>query len=231
MTHLNKQTTESVSPQKDSKTMKKTQTKTTPVKLNPVTKETGRPAKKDNPVTVEMAKPNQKDVKQFIDMGVKLTKVSEAMTQLIKAVFFHRNKETNQTQITKALDEVLQSEDPRSRERVAKVKKFVKRQLQTLIKAKPTQQAILGKKVDTHTVTMKKVTQPMVDNVEGRFEGNFNETDKGSFRVVIEKKKQKEQDDLLTALIKFIDSHETDTTEVREILDEIDAGAMARKVA
>ena len=58
----------------------------------------------------------------------------------------------------------------------------------------------------------------------GRYVDNYNESDLGSYRVVREHKPVKPADDKLEALIKFIDSHELDTNEVRTLCDLIDDG-------
>ena len=62
----------------------------------------------------------------------------------------------------------------------------------------------------------------MVENTEGRFEGSFNEVDKGKFRVVVENKPTKPEDTLEQSLIKWMDAHEVDTTVCRELLSNID---------
>lgn len=184
--------------------------------------------KNTNPVTTHIQEVKEEEIKKFFDDGVKLQRMTASMTELIKRDFFHRDKKANTSQLTDELDRILDSEDPRSRERIVKVKKFVRKQLQTIIKSKPTQQVLLGDKVDTRSVTMKKVTKPMIANEDGRFVGNFNELDEGKFRIVEERKPEKVEDDILTALYKFIDKHESDTTEMRDLLNEIDAGVMAK---
>lgn len=64
------------------------------------------------------------------------------------------------------------------------IKRFIGKQYQTLIKEQPTQLAVLQDDVDDFTVTVKKVNKPMIENNDGKYADNFNETDLGSYRVV-----------------------------------------------
>ena len=118
----------------------------------------------------------------------------------------------------------MESNDKQVLDEIKLVKAFVKKSLQTIIKNKACQQALLGDDYETKKVTLKKVNNSMINDTENVYDGNFGEDDYGSYRVVVEKKEAKVEPTLIEALIKFIDAHETDTTEMRDLLTEIDAG-------
>ncbi|QDP61120.1 MAG: hypothetical protein Unbinned3325contig1000_5 [Prokaryotic dsDNA virus sp.] len=179
-----------------------------------------------NPITTTLKKVDDSEVKKFFTEGVQLQKLTKKMTDLIKRDFFHRDKKTNTTKLTKELDRILANKDPRSQKKIANVKAFVRKQLQTLIKSKQTQQVLLGDLVTVRKVTMKKVTQPMIDDVNNeRFIGKFEQNDLGKFRVVEEKKEEKNNDlDLWEDLLKLIDKHSVDTSVIRNTCDDLDQG-------
>tara|TARA_R100001443_G_scaffold68514_3_gene77226 strand:- start:468 stop:1070 length:603 start_codon:yes stop_codon:yes gene_type:complete len=182
--------------------------------------------KNGKPVTVSLTKVKDSEVKKFFTDGVQLQKLTKNMTQLIKRDFFHRDKKTNTTKLTNELDRILANKDPRSQKRIANVKVFVRKQLQTIIKTKQTQQVLLGELVNVRQVTMKKVTQPMIDDVNNeRFVGKFHQDDLGKFRVVEEKKEKKVNDlDLWKDLTELIDKHSVDTSIIRNTCDDLDQG-------
>lgn len=100
------------------------------------------------------------------------------------------------------------------------VKKFVRTKLQTLIKDKSMQKSLLNDNHKSHSLTIKKVNKPMVEL------GLFDETELGQYKIITEKKKEKQQQTIIEKLIKFMDSNELFTGDVRELLDDIDGGQL-----
>ena len=183
------------------------------------------------PVTVTMKKPTKKQIEFVLSVGTTVQNDVDKISDIIRADFWNRDKETNKSALTVAFDKIMNVDNKNSTpEMRTDLKRFIRKQVQTLVKEKATQQALLGEKVDCEKVTVKKVNLPMVENnssekyPSGRYVDNYNETDLGSYRVVRENKPVKPADDVLEALIKFIDSHELDTNEVRVFCDMIDNG-------
>jgi len=143
----------------------------------------------------------------------------DQITKMLRCDLFHSDKQTGTSVITTELDRIMEEE---TEETIQIVKEFVRKRVQTLIKEKSVQTALLGENYKNQKITIKRVTNPMVENTEGRFEGSFNEVDKGKFRVVVENKPTKPEDTLEQSLIKWMDAHEVDTTVCRELLSNID---------
>ena len=175
---------------------------------------------------IRIKKPTKKELNEFFNDGVLQSQLTTKLTNTLKRDFFHRDKKTNKSYITEKLDHIInmESNDKQVLDEIKLVKAFVKKSLQTIIKNKACQQALLGDDYETKKVTLKKVNNSMINDTEGIYDGNFGEADYGSYRVVVEKKETKVEPTLIEALIKFIDAHETDTTEMRDLLTEIDAG-------
>lgn len=154
---------------------------------------------------VTLKKPTKKQIQSVLDNGVMVQAQLDDMTQIIKADLHHRDQD-NQTQLTAAFDKILESDNEEMKQ---DVKRFVGKQLQTLIKEKPTQLAILEDDVEEMTVTVKKVNKAMVENNDGKYVDNFNEKDLGSYRVV---RMHKIKDDLTLAqeLAKWMRSKKSD---------------------
>tara|TARA_Y100000361_G_C11152738_1_gene342165 strand:+ start:656 stop:1255 length:600 start_codon:yes stop_codon:yes gene_type:complete len=136
--------------------------------------------KMKNNTKVTLKKPNKKQIQSVLENGVMVQNQLDDMTEIIKADLHHRD-ENNQTQLTQAFDKILASDNEEMKQ---DVKRFVGKQLQTLIKEKPTQLAILEDGVEEMTVTVKKVNKAMVENNDGKYVDSFNEKDLGSYRVV-----------------------------------------------
>tara|TARA_R100000654_G_scaffold21332_2_gene43024 strand:+ start:2157 stop:2828 length:672 start_codon:yes stop_codon:yes gene_type:complete len=129
---------------------------------------------------VTLKKPTKKEIQSVLDNGVMVQNQLDDMSQIIKADLHHKD-ENNQTQLTQAFDKILKSDNEEMKQ---DVKRFVGKQLQTLIKEKPTQLAILEDDMEEMTVTVKKVNKAMVENNDGKYVDLFNEKDLGSYRVV-----------------------------------------------
>ena len=194
--------------------------------------------KASKPVTVTMKKPTKKQIEFVLTVGTTVQKEVDKISDIIRADFWNRNKTTNKSALTVAFDKIMNTDQAKLKkgeklstpEMREDLKRFIRKQVQTLVKEKATQEALLGEKVECEKVTVKKVNLPMVENnstekfPSGRYVDNYNESDLGSYRVVREHKPVKPADDKLEALIKFIDSHELDTNEVRTLCDLIDDG-------
>ena len=190
------------------------------------------------PVTVSMKKPTKKQIEFVLTVGTTVQINVDKISDIIRADFWNRNKTTNKSALTVAFDKIMNTDQAKLKkgeklstpEMREDLKRFIRKQVQTLVKEKATQEALLGEKVDSEKVTVKKVNNPMVENnssekyPSGRDVDNYNATDLGSYRVVRENKPVKPADDVLQALIKFIESHELDTNEVRALCEMIDNG-------
>jgi hypothetical protein len=152
---------------------------------------------------ITFKKPTKKEINLALELGCEIGEKSSTVTDIIKRDFHHRDKETNKTQLTEKFDNILASDG--NEEMKESIKGFIKKQVQTMIKEKPVQFAILGDEQETHSVTIKKVTLPMIENAEGIYD-NFNETDLGSYRVVKIAKEEKEELSLEQELMKWMRS-------------------------
>ena len=156
---------------------------------------------------IVLKKPTKKEINLALELGCEIGEKNRTVTDIIKRDFHHRDKETNKTQLTEKFDNILASDG--NEEMKESIKGFIKKQVQTMIKEKPVQFAILGDEQETHSVTIKKVTLPMIENVDGIYD-NFNETDLGSYRVVKIAKEQKEELSLEQELLKWMRSQKKD---------------------
>ena len=154
---------------------------------------------------VTLKKPTKKQIQSVLENGVMVQTQLDDMSQIIKADLHHRD-EKNQTQLTIAFDKILASDNEEMKQ---DVKRFVSKQLQTLIKEKPTQLAILEDDMEEMTVTVKKVNKAMVENNEGKYVDSFNEKELGSYRVV-RMHKVKEDLTLAQELAKWMRSKKSD---------------------
>jgi len=145
-----------------------------------------------------------KQVKEVIEMGLNTMNIEKTMTDVIVRDFDNRNE--NDSLLTTELNEIFKTGDER---KVTKVKKWVKTRLQTLIKNPPIQERLLGEKVKEQQITIKKVTKPMVDNAEGIYLDNFNESDLGQFKT-IRISKVKEELTIAEELLKWMRSKKSD---------------------
>ena len=161
--------------------------------------------KMKNNTKVSLKKPTKKQIESVLENGVMVQSQLDDMTQIIKADLHHRD-ENNQTQLTVAFDKILASDNEEMKQ---DVKRFVGKQLQTLIKEKPTQLAILEDDMQEMTVTVKKVNKAMVENNDGKYVDSFNEKDLGSYRVV-RMHKVKEDLSLAQELAKWMRSKKSD---------------------
>jgi hypothetical protein len=137
---------------------------------------------------ITVKKPTKKEIALVLEQGVKVTRLMDDMTQIIKRDLFHRD-ENNSTMLTKSFDNILENGDEETK---TEIKRFVKKQLQTLIKEKPTQEAIL---LDDHkkmSVTVKKVNKPMIENNDNLYIDTFTVDDLGKFKVVRMNKQNKD---------------------------------------
>ena len=71
----------------------------------------------------------------------------------------------------------------------------------------------------------------MIDDINNeRFVGKFEQDDLGKFRVVEEKKEEKNNDlDLWEDLVKIIDKHSVDTSVIRNTCDDLDQGIFSHE--
>jgi len=183
--------------------------------------------KASKPVTVGAKSVTLEQIKQVIDTGIDTMKKEKFMTDYIVQDLFTAEDKMN-TILTTELTRIYK-EDRTAK--VSKVKKWVKTRLQTLIKESSVQERVLGDKVKDRSITIKKVTQTMIDNKDGLYLGNFSELDKDDFKMVIMKKVKEELslEESLQKWMKSVNLHdkESDTYEVelvRGLLDNIEKG-------
>ena len=157
-----------------------------------------------NNTKVTLKKPSKKQIQSVLENGVMVQTQLDDMSQIIKADLHHRD-EKNQTQLTVAFDKILSSDNEEMKQ---DVKRFVGKQLQTLIKEKPTQLAILEDDIEEMTVTVKKVNKAMVENNDGKYVDSFDELELGSYRVV-RMHKTKEDLSLAQELAKWMRSQKS----------------------
>jgi len=162
---------------------------------------------------VTMPKPTKKEIDQVLNDGLVLVEKSKSVTDVITRDLHHAD-ENNETQLTKKFDNIMNTskDDKIKGEKLQELlevrkqlKRFVKTQIQTLVKEKPTQLAILEDNHKVMTATLKKVNKPMIENVDGKYVDNFNESDLGKYRLVRMHKEQK-ADRLEERLLKWMRS-------------------------
>jgi hypothetical protein len=170
-----------------------------------------------NNTKVTMKKPTKKEIDQVLNDGLILVEKSKSVTDVITRDLHHAD-ENNETQLTKKFDNIMDStkDDKIKGEKLQELlevrkqlKRFVKNQIQTLVKEKPTQLAILEDNHKVMTATLKRVNKPMVENTDGKYVDNFNESDLGKYRLV---KMYKNQEELTLAqeLAKWMRSKKKD---------------------
>lgn len=177
-------------------------------------------------VLTHAKKQSKSKIVMVIEWGMNTMKTEKAMTDIIVSDLF--NRKNGDSELTIELNRIFKED--RS-EKVAQVKKWVKSRLQTLIKESTVQDRLLGEKVKTEQITVKKVTKPMVENVDGLYLDNFNESDLGTFKSV-RIKKVKNEDTLEESLMKWMRSQglhdkeadEYDTETVKALIENIEKG-------
>jgi len=194
--------------------VKKKASKKSPVRLVDFPVDVKKPSKA---VLTQSKEVTAKQVKEVIEMGLNTMNIEKTMTDVIVRDFDNRNE--NDSLLTTELNEIFKTGDER---KVTKVKKWVKTRLQTLIKNPPIQERLLGEKVKEQQITIKKVTKPMVDNAEGIYLDNFNESDLGQFKT-IRISKVKEELTIAEELLKWMRSKKSeglftgDKTQMKDI--------------
>ena len=115
--------------------------------------------KASKPVTVSMKKPTKKQIEFVLSVGTTVQGELDTVTQIIKADLFNRDMKTNQSALTVAFDKIMDVDNKNSTpEMRTDLKRFIRKQVQTLVKEKTTQQALLGEKVEGEKITVKMVT-------------------------------------------------------------------------
>ena len=144
------------------------------------------------------AKPKLKEVQEVVTEGMNQTFNETKMADIIRRDLIHRNKDTGQSYLTRTLDDIMKSDDEQSKD-LTKI--WVRTRLQTIIKSKPVQIALLGDDYSSQSLTIKKVNKPMIGN--DKLLTKFDESAIGSFRVSVESKEKetKSFEDELTALL------------------------------
>ena len=149
---------------------------------------------------VTMKKPTKKEIDQVLNDGLVLVAKSKSISKIITRDLHHVDQ-NNETQLTKKFDNILDnSKDDKMKgdklqellEVRKQIKKFVRQQIQTLVKEKPTQLAILQDDHKKMSVTLKRVNKPMIENNDGLYVDNFNENELGKYRLVRTWKKQED---------------------------------------
>ena len=167
--------------------------------------------------TYSFKKPTKAQINDVLEYGVIAQQSLDKITATIKADIFHRN-EKNQTKLTETFNKIMESDNV---ELKTDVKRFIRKQLQTIIKAKASQEQLLNGRQKTHSITVKKVNNSMIDNENGIYEGNFNESDYGKFVVVIQEKPKTKEKTLEEGLMELIKKHEATKEQVLEALTNI----------
>lgn len=166
---------------------------------------------------ITMKKPTKKEIDQVLNDGLILVERSKSITEIITRDLHHADN-NNETQLTKKLDSIMDStkDDKLKGDKLQELlevrkqlKRFVKTQIQTLVKEKPTQLAILEDDHTTMVATLKRVNKPMVDNAEGKYVDSFNEKEIGKYRLV-RMYKNKEELTLAQELAKWMRSKKKD---------------------
>lgn len=192
-------------------------------KIKEVVKNVKKPSKA---VLTGAKKQNKSKIVEVIELGVMTMKTEKKMTDVIVADLF--NRKNGDSELTIELNRIFKEDRP---EKVSQVKNWVKTRLQTLIKESSVQDRLLGEKVKEEQITVKKVTKPMIENAEGLYLDNFNESDLGTFKSV-RIKKVKNEDTLEESLMKWMrsqglhdkESDEYDTETVKALIENIEKG-------
>jgi len=152
---------------------------------------------------------------QIIVEGLKAHKLDNNLTDSIKVDVSNFNPKTFKTPLTKELDNLMSTLEG---DRLKELKALVKEKLQPLIKKSGVQKALLGDKVDTLTITIKKVNNTLVDDVA---QPQFTASDLGSYRVVIEKKKEKVIKTFQQLLTELMEKEGKSVSDTRVVLDNM----------
>jgi hypothetical protein len=149
---------------------------------------------------ITMKKPTKKEIDQVLNDGLVLVEKSKSVSEIITRDL-HHSDDNNETQLTKKFNNIMDStkDDKIKGEKLQELlevrkqlKRFVKTQIQTLVKEKPTQLAILEDDHKTMTATLKRVNKPMVENLEGKYVDSFKAEEIGKYRLVRMYKNQEE---------------------------------------
>ena len=147
------------------------------------------------------------DIAYVLQHGIKAQVKMDKVTEILKRDVFNQTK-NHQTELTKRFDLIL-GDDKTPAKNKQDLKNFIRKQVQTLIKEKATQEILLNEATSEKKVTIKKVTSAMILNEisekypTGQFVNTFTEKDLGSYRVIVENKPAQKEFDLLEALVKF----------------------------
>lgn len=158
-------------------------------------------------------KPSVKDVQDMINKGMNAVKQDSHFTDILKRDLINMNPKTGETVLTSELNKIFTDGTKLQQERC---KKWIKTRLQTLIKEKSVQVAILDKDKKVKKMTIKKVNLPML-NEDSKCLMNFTAEDLGQFRVIIEEKKT-EVKEFEEELRKLMDKHEKFANDLIEFI-------------
>lgn len=149
----------------------------------------------------------ENDIAYVLQHGIKAQVKMDKVTEILKRDVFNQTK-NHQTELTKRFDLIL-ADDQTPAKNKQDLKNFIRKQVQTLIKEKATQEILLNEETSEKKVTIKKVTSAMILNEvsekypNGQYVNTFTEKDLGSYRVIVENKPAPKEFDLLEALVKF----------------------------
>ena len=154
------------------------------------------------------------DIAYVLQHGIKAQVKMDKVTEILKRDVFNQTK-NHQTELTKRFDLIL-GDDKTPAKNKQDLKNFIRKQVQTLIKEKATQEILLNEATSEKKVTIKKVTSAMILNEvsekypTGQFVNTFTEKDLGSYRVIVENKPAPKEFDLLEALVKFCKANDVE---------------------
>lgn len=169
---------------------------------------------------LEVAKPTDKEINFVITNGVKKQDTVDKITDIIRRDALTADDGFN-TQLSKKLTEiVVKSQTEGATKNDIKIaqnsKRFVKTQVQTLIKMKSSQDQLNIKNNTDFIYTFKKVNKPMLENnpsekyPTGRYVDHFTDSDEGQYKLVRENRPVKPDVDEYQAFVKFCENHEID---------------------
>jgi len=154
------------------------------------------------------------DIAYVLQHGIKAQVKMDKVTEILKRDVFNQTK-NHQTELTKRFDLILGDDETPAKNK-QDLKNFIRKQVQTLIKEKATQEILLNEATSEKKVTIKKVTSAIILNEvsekypAGQYENTFTEKDLGSYRVIVENKPAPKEFDLLEALVKFCKANNVD---------------------
>ena len=146
--------------------------------------------------------------KELIKMGMEVNKLTKTMTEFIKEDVQQMNTKTFTTPLT---DELNVQIGTLKGERLKTLKSFIRTQIQPLIKTKKTQADILGSKVKTHKVTIKKVK---LTHLKNEMVNNGKLTKEGEIKVIFEEKPKADEKDFFEELEKLMKKHDKEPKDV-----------------